>query len=78
MTNIIFLLVGVTMQGVDSAYQEACRMIGECYLMLAEDEGGVSRRGMVIWLERVQEEVVDSNSKQNDVLQLAIQRLKGW
>ncbi|AFE60770.1 hypothetical protein Q7S_23041 (plasmid) [Rahnella aquatilis HX2] len=53
-------------------------MIGECYLMLAEDEGGVSRRRMVIWLERVQEEVVDSNSKQNDALQLAIQRLKGW
>jgi len=66
------------MQGVDSAYQEACRMIGECYLMLAEDEGGVSRRRIVIWLERVQEEVVDSNSKQNDALQLAIQRLKKW
>jgi hypothetical protein len=28
------------MQGFDSAYQEACKMIGECYLMLAENEGG--------------------------------------
>jgi hypothetical protein len=78
MTNIIFLLVGVTMQGFDSAYQEACRMIGECYLMLSEGDEGVSRYRIVTWLERVQEEAVDSNSKQNDVLQLAIQCLKKW
>lgn len=66
------------MKGKDSVLNEACRIIGECYLMLSKGDEGVSRYRIVTWLERVHEEAVDSNSKQNDALQLAIQCLKKW
>ncbi|KAB8311655.1 hypothetical protein EH227_00900 [Rouxiella chamberiensis] len=64
------------MQGVDFAFKEACRMIGECYLVLAEGDEGVSRCRVASWLERVQEEGVNSNGRPNDALQLAIEHLK--
>ncbi|MFU2317775.1 hypothetical protein [Rahnella sp. PCH160] len=66
------------MQGVDLAFKEACRMIGECYLMLAEGDEGVSRCRVTAWLERVQEEAIDETGEPNVSLQTAIERLKGW
>ncbi len=63
------------MPGTNSLFREACTLIGECYLMLSKDDA-VSRSRIALWLERTQEEVVESNGSQDDALRLAIEHLR--
>ncbi len=66
------------MERLDSTFEEACRIVGECCLMFAERGEDVSLERLALWLERAQEEAVDTNGEQHDALQLAIERLNGW
>lgn len=66
------------MQGSNSVFKEACRMVGECCLMLARNGEEISCGRIAIWLGRAQEEAQGKNGKRNDALQLAIERLNGW
>lgn len=59
------------------AFEEACRMVGECCLMFAQNGEEISRDRVALWLGRVQEEAIDAIGEPNDALQLAIARLKG-
>lgn len=58
-------------------FEEACRMVGECCLMLAQNCEEVSRRRIVFCLERAQEEALDFHGEPNSALQLAIRHIKG-
>ncbi len=64
------------MPGTNSLFREACTLIGECYLMLSKDDACVSRSRIALWLERTQEEAVESNGSQDGALRLAIEHLK--
>lgn len=59
------------------AFEEACRMVGECCLMFAQNGQEISRERLALWLGCAQEEAVDAIGEPNDALQLAIERLKG-
>ncbi|CAM3591298.1 hypothetical protein RABR111495_01875 [Rahnella bruchi] len=65
------------MENSKVAFEEACRMVGECCLMFAQSGQEISRERVALWLDRVQEEAVDAVGQPNDALQLAIERLKG-
>ena len=77
MVRIITIVTGVVMLDSNSTYGEACRMVGECCLMFAQNGEEVSLGRIVFWLERAQEEGMDKNGEPNDGMQLAIERLKG-
>ena len=66
------------MERLDSTFEEACRIVGEYRLMFAERGEEVSLERLALWLERAQEEAVDTNGEQHDAVKLAIERLKGW
>ncbi|WP_238485499.1 hypothetical protein [Rahnella ecdela] len=65
------------MENSKLAFEEACRMVGECCLMFAQNGQEISRERVALWLDRVQEEAVDALGEPNDALQLAIERLNG-
>jgi hypothetical protein len=71
------VLKGVAVENSKMAFEEACRMVGECCLMFAQNGQEISRERLALWLGRAQEEAVDVIGEPNDALQLAIERLKG-
>ncbi|MFO6298546.1 hypothetical protein [Rahnella selenatireducens] len=58
-------------------FEEACRLIGECCVMLAQNGEEISRYRVALRLERVQESAITITGKPNDALCQAIERLKG-
>jgi hypothetical protein len=76
--EVTFLVLsGVKVENSKVAFEEACRMVGECCLMFAQNGQEISRERVALWLDRVQEEAVDAIGEPNDALQLAIERLNG-
>ncbi|WP_051931088.1 hypothetical protein [Rahnella sp. WP5] len=63
------------MESVNVIFAEACRMVGECCLMFAQNGEEISRTRVARRLERVQESVVTITGEPNDALYLAIERL---
>lgn len=60
-----------------TVYGEACRLIGECCVMLAQSGEEISRRRVALRLERVQESAITITGKPNDALCKAIEYLTG-
>ena len=65
------------MERLDSTFEEACRVIGECCVMLAQSGEEISISRVVLRLERVQQSAVTITGKPNESLYLAIELLKG-
>ncbi|MBU9837354.1 DUF2767 family protein [Rahnella sp. L72c] len=66
------------MDSSNPVFEEACRLIGECCVMLARNGEEVSRRRIALRLERVQESAITITGKPNDALSLAIEVLKAF
>lgn len=58
-------------------FEEPCRLIGECCVMLAQNGEEISRNRIALRLERVQESAITITGRPNDALCQAIDRLKG-
>ncbi|KQN68321.1 hypothetical protein ASE99_02915 [Serratia sp. Leaf51] len=65
------------MKNSNLAFEEACRMVGECCLMFASNGEEISRARVALWLARAREEAPQMNGEQEDPLLLAINFLKG-
>ncbi len=65
------------MESLNIAFAEACRMVGECCLMLAQNGEEISRTRVASRVRRVQESVITVTGSPNDALFLAIERLIG-
>ncbi|PKB90942.1 hypothetical protein A8A01_03285 [Ewingella americana] len=64
------------MEDSDPVYDEACRMVGECCLMLAQNGEEVSRAQLAYQLKRVYWQVLERTDEENVALQLAIEQLE--
>lgn len=65
------------MKNSNPIFEEACRVIGECCVMLAQSGEEISISRVVLRLERVQQSAVTITGKPNESLYLAIELLKG-
>lgn len=65
------------MENSNPVFEEACRLIGECCVMFAQNGEEISRRRVILRLERVQESAITVTGKPNEALCQAIERLKG-
>lgn len=65
------------MKNSNPIFEEACKLIGECCVMLAQCGEEISISRVVLRLERVQQSAVKITGKQNESLYMAIKLLKG-
>lgn len=61
----------------DPVFDEACRMVGECCLMLAQNGEEISRGQVAFQLERLQEQYEKLTGETHLSIELAIEQLKG-
>lgn len=64
------------MEDSDPVYDEACRMVGECCLMLAQNGEEVSRAKLAYQLKRIYWQVLERTDEENLSLLLAIEQLE--
>ncbi|ADW74833.1 DUF2767 family protein [Rahnella aquatilis] len=64
------------MEILNPVFEEACRMVGECCFMLAQNGEEISRSRIASRLERVQQSAVTITGKPNDALCQAIEGLR--
>ncbi|HBN7049655.1 TPA: DUF2767 family protein [Escherichia coli] len=59
----------------EDAYREACRIVGECCLMLASNDAETNRDQLVHELKRLHWNIMQQTNKSNASILLAIERL---
>lgn len=64
------------MEDSDPVYDEACRMVGECCLMLSQNGEEVSRAQLAYQLKRVYWQVLERSDEESVALLLAIEQLE--
>jgi len=64
------------MEDSDPVYDEACRMVGECCLMLAQNGEEVSRAQLAYQLKRIYWQVLERTDEESVALLLAIEQLE--
>jgi hypothetical protein len=64
------------MEDSDPVYDEACRMVGECCLMLAQNGEEVSRAQLAYQLKRIYWQVLERTDEESVSLLLAIKQLE--
>lgn len=69
---------GVTMEDPDSdpVYDEACRIVGQCCLMLAQNGGETERAQLVYQLKRLHWQIMELTDESNLSIKLAIEQLE--
>lgn len=64
------------MEDSDPVYDEACRLVGEGCLMLAQNGEEVSRAQLAYQLKRIYWQVLERSDEENVALMLAIEQLE--
>lgn len=60
----------------DALYDEACRAVGQCCLMLAQNGEEISREVVAYQLKRIHWGIMEKTSESNQALKLAIEQLE--
>lgn len=64
------------MSDSDSVYDEACRLVGECCLMLAQNGDEISRAQVAHQLKRIHWQIMEQTGESNLAIKLAIEQLE--
>ncbi|EKN5995702.1 DUF2767 family protein [Yersinia pseudotuberculosis] len=64
------------MDNSDSVYNEACRVVGECCLMLAQNGEEISRAQVAYQLKRIHWQIMEQTGESNLAIKLAIEQLE--
>lgn len=60
----------------DLVYDEACRMVGQCCLMMAQSGGEITRAQVVYQLKRLHWQIMEETGESNLPVKLAIEQLE--
>lgn len=61
----------------DELYTEACRLVGQCCLMLAQNNAETTRERLVYQLKRLHWQMMEQHDESNQAILLAIEQLTG-
>ncbi|WP_237520821.1 DUF2767 domain-containing protein [Serratia proteamaculans] len=63
-------------QGSDPIYDEACRIVGQSCLMLAQNGDEISRAQVAYQLKRIHWQIMEKTGESNLAIKLAIEQLE--